>query len=160
MKLPQLTAEASLYQSRTQYLTSARPSLVGFAPRGMITTAQGDTGTGTITVPGETIIVHGTAPKGGGTVTTPSQTGTGTRGGGTGKGRGPGGGKTGNGLNGGDYNPRPGGPCCGKYYLGVGSWILEQSSYSYDSDVGWLCGGAVCSPVKGKSAYCSDGGCG
>jgi hypothetical protein len=172
MNLPQLTAEASLYQPRTQYRTKARTSLVGSSGRGMITTAQGDT---SITVPGETITVHGTlnCPPGyedqggqcvligGGTLTTPSQTGGGTRGGT--KGHGPSGGKKGNGLKGGNYNPSKGGICCCESYSG-----LSQGTYVYDSIAGggWACslkipdGGTLevfCNPVKGKSAYCADG---
>jgi hypothetical protein len=160
MNLPQLTAEASLYQPRTQYRTNARTSLFASSGRGMITTAQGEIGTSNITVPGETITVIGTVPKGGGTVTTPSQTGTGTKGGGRGRGHGPSGGHKGNGLNGGDYNPSTGGSCCGKYYLAPGSWVLSQSTYASNSDLGWSCGDVPCDPVKGKSKFCADGGCG
>jgi hypothetical protein len=169
MNLPQLTAEASLCQPHTQYRTNAPTSLVGSSGRGMITTAQGDTVT-SITVPGETITVHGTVPKGGGTVTrtvtTPSQTG--TKGGGTGKGHGPGGGKTGNGLKGGNYNPTKGGMCCCETSYG-----LSQGTYVNDTmpGGGWACsvntpgpfGGTLetfCNPVKGKSAYCADGNLG
>jgi hypothetical protein len=195
MKLPLLTAEASLYQSDTYYRTNARTSIVRSSRRRIQQqddgSQDGGTNGGDGSDGGEIINVHGNAPIqcptgyeqvgntcaliDSGSITPPGTVATSggsrTRNPRPKPGHGP---KrpnpkaTGNGFNGGDYNPASNTPCCSDSSLSgdgsdptPGSYVLNPGGNAY----GWACchqNGVCdyCNSKNGKSTVCEDGGCG
>jgi hypothetical protein len=186
MNLPQLTAEASLYQSGTHYRTNARTTLARFRSRTIRTAqegtgTQGETGTPP-TIGNETITVRGTAPiqcppgyeqqgnqcipinalpSGGTQPSGPGGKGSGGSGSGTGKNKG-------NGRDGGNYNPALGGQCCGGDLVdhGIYQFGFDPANnandfmccqyFGADSFLGTC---VFCDTKNGASTSCKDGWC-
>jgi hypothetical protein len=180
MNIPQLTAEASLYRFGTHYRTRSRTSVVGSSSRTIRTAqgesgVQGDTGDDDDGDGGEIINVSGVAPiiqcpdgyeQVGDTCIPHAPTPPVPVSGGHGpqpkpkpKPR-----QTGNGLNGGNYNPTRGAPCCSNTSMGMLNYI-QSGTYSlnpYTHD--WTCchSKSDCDPCvtkNGKSQFCEDGSC-
>jgi hypothetical protein len=184
MKLPELTAEASLYQSDTPYRTNARTSVVGSSRRAIRTAqdhsgSQEDGGTDGDIYGSEVINVTGSAPvqcplgweqvgdtcvpPPGNNPRIPIPTGHGPKPKPQPKPR-----QTHNGLNGGNYNPTAGAPCCRNTAAGA-AIILAPGNYLYTKN-GWSCctkfpghplsyGCDACRGQSGTSTVCADGGC-